>query len=186
MSARRRLLSAGVAAVALAGAWIVTETAPSGHDWLEPLPVTAAVGDEAVGRNLAATVHGATAAEVVVDDLGAAIETGGVWVVVDASARAVVTERASTLGGTRLIVGDVEYSPTDRVDRTLVDGSPPVGIDLRGPLVFELPDVPAEAELRLAGSADGRGDSVLVFPLAFETGEVEASVTLPATALETR
>lgn len=186
MNARRGLVSAGIAVAALVGAWLVTATAPSGSDWLEPLPVTAQVGAEAVGRNLAATVHGATAAEVVIDDLGTAIETGGVWVIVDASARAVVTERASALGGARLIVGDVEYSPTDRVDRTLAGSMLPVGIDLRGPLVFELPDVPAEAELRLAGRADGRGDSVLVIPLAFETGEVEASVTLPATALETR
>jgi len=191
VTARRGLVTAGIAVVALVGAWVVTETAPSAHDWLDPIPVTATVGEEAVGRNLAATVHDVTAAETVIDTDGAEIETGGVWVVVDASARAVISERAVNLGGTRLVVDGVEYSPSDRVDRSSTFAGRPlsIGIDLRGALVFELPAVPDEAELRLgpgvsAGPVDLRGDSVLVVPIDLEGREPEASVTLPTPALE--
>ena len=107
--------------------------------------------------------------------------TAGVWVVVDASVEANVTE--SIFGYARLKVGDVTYSASTRPDRaTIAATGLSVGIPWTGPLMFELPrplvtgDAARTAELQLAVDADPRADSMLVMPVDLSAIEIEKVV----------
>jgi hypothetical protein len=185
MTLRDDAVRLGIAAAALIVAGVAINTAPPENSWLEPISIAGQLERESVGRNIAATVHNARAADEVIAADGEPIPTDGVWIVVELSVRAVVDERAAGLHGVELHTGGIQYSPSDRVRETLDRGPLEVGIDSMGVLVFELPGVPeAAAELRLALSPDARGDSVLVFPLAFEEPSTAASVTLPPITLE--
>lgn len=179
---RTRLAHAGVAAAALVAAGVVINSAPPSGAWLEPLPVAGTIGQEAVGRNLAATVHDVRLAEAISGGSDAADElvpTGGVWVVVDLSARAVVDERVAGFNGIALHTAGVEYSASDRADEALVGRSLSIAVETTGSIAFELPEVPdTPVELHLALRRDSRGDSVLVVPISLDGLEPEAAVAL--------
>lgn len=156
--------------VILVLAGVVAHTTPNDEQQQAPLPVRGQVGETLSGRNIAATVDAVRVAESVEASNGWAGPTAGVWVVVDASVEANVTE--SNFGYARLKVGDVTYSASTRPDRaTIAATGLSVGIPWTGPLMFELPrllvssDASRTAELQLAVDADPRADSMLVMPV---------------------
>ena len=167
--------------VILVIAGIVAHTTPNDEQQQAPLPVRGQVGETLSGRNIAATVDAVRVAESVEASNGWAGPTAGVWVVVDASVEANVTE--SIFGYARLKVGDVTYSASTRPDRaTIAATGLSVGIPWTGPLMFELPrllvssDASRTAELQLAVDADPRADSMLVMPVDLSAIEIETVV----------
>jgi len=167
--------------VILVIAGIVAHTTPNDEQQQAPLPVRGQVGETLSGRNIAATVDAVRVAESVEASNGWAGPTAGVWVVVDASVEANVTE--SNFGYARLKVGDVTYSASTRPDRaTIAATGLSVGIPWTGPLMFELPrllvssDASRTAELQLAVDADPRADSMLVMPVDLSAIEIETVV----------
>jgi len=167
--------------VILVIAGIVAHTTPKDEQQQAPLPVRGQVGETLSGRNIAATVDAVRVAESVEASNGWAGPTAGVWVVVDASVEANVTE--SNFGYARLKVGDVTYSASTRPDRaTIAATGLSVGIPWTGPLMFELPrllvssDASRTAELQLAVDADPRADSMLVMPVDLSAIEIETVV----------
>ena len=167
--------------VILVIAGIVAHTTPNDEQQQAPLPVRGQVGETLSGRNIAATVDAVRVAESVEASNGWAGPTSGVWVVVDASVEANVTE--SNFGYARLKVGDVTYSASTRPDRaTIAATGLSVGIPWTGPLMFELPrllvssDASRTAELQLAVDADPRADSMLVMPVDLSAIEIETVV----------
>ena len=167
--------------VILVIAGVVAHTTPNDEQQQAPLPVRGQVGETLSGRNIAATVDAVRVAESVEASNGWAGPTAGVWVVVDASVEANVTE--SIFGYARLKVGDVTYSASTRPDRaTIAATGLSVGIPWTGPLMFELPrplvtgDAARTAELQLAVDADPRADSMLVMPVDLSAIEIEKVV----------
>ena len=167
--------------VILVIAGVVAHTTPNDEQQQAPLPVRGQVGETLSGRNIAATVDAVRVAESVEASNGWAGPTSGVWVVVDASVEANVTE--SNFGYARLKVGDVTYSASTRPDRaTIAATGLSVGIPWTGPLMFELPrllvssDAARTAELQLAVDADPRADSMLVMPVDLSAIEIEKVV----------
>ena len=167
--------------VILVLAGVVAHTTPNDEQQQAPLPVRGQVGETLSGRNIAATVDAVRVAESVEASNGWAGPTVGVWVVVDASVEANVTE--SNFGYARLKVGDVTYSASTRPDRaTIAATGLSVGIPWTGPLMFELPrllvssDAARTAELQLAVDADPRADSMLVMPVDLAAIDIETVV----------
>jgi len=167
--------------VILVIAGVVAHTTPNDEQQQAPIPVRGQVGETLSGRNIAATVDAVRVAESVEASNGWAGPTAGVWVVVDASVEANVTE--SIFGYARLKVGDVTYSASTRPDRgTIAATGLSVGIPWTGPLMFELPrplvtgDAARTAELQLAVDADPRADSMLVMPVDLSAIEIEKVV----------
>jgi len=167
--------------VILVIAGVVAHTTPNDEQQQAPIPVRGQVGETLSGRNIAATVDAVRIAESVEASNGWAGPTAGVWVVVDASVEANVTE--SIFGYARLKVGDVTYSASTRPDRgTIAATGLSVGIPWTGPLMFELPrplvtgDAARTAELQLAVDADPRADSMLVMPVDLSAIEIEKVV----------
>ena len=167
--------------VILVIAGVVAHTTPDDEQQQAPIPVRGQVGETLSGRNIAATVDAVRIAESVEASNGWAGPTAGVWVVVDASVEANVTE--SIFGYARLKVGDVTYSASTRPDRaTIAATGLSVGIPWTGPLMFELPrplvsgDAARTAELQLAVDADPRADSMLVMSVDLSAIEIEKVV----------
>lgn len=161
---------AGLTALLVASG-VVAATTPSDAQWQQPFAVAASTDERASGRNLAATVHGAVLSDEVSAGSWSSGE-GSLWVLVDASVEAVVTEQATLLGHAVLVVGDRTYAASDRPDdSSLRRAGLSVGIPLRGMLAFEVPantldgETAARAELQLAVDSDPRLDSMIVLPL---------------------
>ena len=178
---RRHVANGAGLVVILVLAGVVAHTTPNDEQQQAPLPVRGQVGETLSGRNIAATVDAVRVAESVEASNGWAGPTAGVWVVVDASVEANVTE--SNFGYARLKVGDVTYSASTRPDRaTIAATGLSVGIPWTGPLMFELPrllvssDASRTAELQLAVDADPRADSMLVMPVDLSAIEIETVV----------
>jgi len=168
--------------VILVIAGVVAHTTPSEEQQEAAIPVRGQIGETLDGRNIRATVDDVRIAESVEAGNGWAGPTSGVWVVVDASVEARVTDLA-TLGYARIKVGDVTYSASTRPDRaTIAETGLSVGIPWTGPLMFELPlplvssDAARHAELQLAVSNDPRADSMLVMPVDLYSIEIEKVV----------
>jgi len=178
---RRHVANGAGLVVILVIAGVVAHTTPDDEQQQAPIPVRGQVGETLSGRNIAATVDAVRVAESVEASNGWAGPTAGVWVVVDASVEANVTE--SIFGYARLKVGDVTYSASTRPDRaTIAATGLSVGIPWTGPLMFELPrplvtgDAARTAELQLAVDADPRADSMLVMPVDLSAIEIEKVV----------
>jgi hypothetical protein len=169
----------------LAVAATVLHTAPDRERQQSPIIVDGALGERASGRNIAATVHSVTVTEAVTAGNGWAGGTSGVWVVVELSVEAVVTDQRAVLGTAVLRVGDSGFSASTRPGRaTVAATSLATGIPLTGPLMFELPaDVAAgasaaHATLELAANSDPRVDSQIVVPLDLTDGDLQTSLTV--------
>jgi hypothetical protein len=180
----RRVGSGAALAAIIAAAALVLRTAPTEAEWQGPIEVHGAVGEEVAGRNIAATVDGVRVARTVTASTGWIGETPGVWVVVDVSAAAVVTEAGATLATAELVLGEDTYSASTRPGiGTIADQSLSVGVPLRGPLMFEVPrdavasDRAARAVIRLGQDGDPRTDSLLVVPLDLTRADVEDALT---------
>jgi len=167
----------------LAIAAVVLHTAPDRELQQSPITVTGALGERASGRNIAATVQSVTVTESVTAGDGWAGATTGVWVVVELTVEAVVTDQAAVLGTAVLRVGDAGFSASTRPGpATVAAASLATGIPLTGPLMFELPaDVAASAAaahatLELAANSDPRVDSQIVVPLDLTADEPQTSI----------
>jgi hypothetical protein len=170
-----------VALLAVAG--VVAHTAPGDAEWQAPITVLGAIGDETSGRNITATVTGVRLADEVVAANGWSGSTEGVWVVVDASVAAAVSDYGALLRAARLQIGDTLYSASSRPDLGTIAGqSLTTGIPLTGPLMFEVPrdilqtDAAADAEVQLGLDADVRVDSLIVVPVDLGSLPVEESI----------
>ena len=149
-------------------AWFVALATPGEEQIQAPMPVPVAVGEEGVGRNLAATVTDVRrTSELHAGDWSAE----GNWVVVEVDVASVTSEDLVTLRHTELVVDGVRYGASERPD-SLSDQSLSAGVATRGGLAFELPaNLDAgTAELELALSSDRRLDSMIV--VDFDLGAV--------------
>lgn len=169
----------------LAIAAVVVHTAPDRELQQSPIIVDGTLGERASGRNIAATVHSVAVTESVTAGNGWAGGTTGVWVVVDVSVEAVVTDQRAVLGTAVLRVGDSGFSASTRPGKaTVASTSLATGIPLTGPLMFELPaDVAAgasaaHAHLELAANSDPRVDSQIVVPLDLTADDLQTSITV--------
>ncbi|MCB1298166.1 MAG: hypothetical protein KDB08_04200 [Microthrixaceae bacterium] len=162
---RARAVTAAGLAVLLLAAGVVAATTPTAAEWEQPFVVHAAIGEQAQGRNIVATVRDVAIAERLVDarwrsDSGGGSDSdraratasaddtaalragtpGSTWVIVDASVAAVHTEVGAILGRAALIVGERTYVASNRPSVfTLTDAALSIEIPTRGTLVFELP-----------------------------------------------
>lgn len=168
-------------------AGVVLHTAPDRDLQQSPIIVDGILGEQASGRNIAATVHTVTLTESVTAGDGWAGATSGVWVVVDVTVQAVVNDQRAALGTAVLRVGDSSFSASTRPGRATVAAARlATGIPLTGPLMFELPaDVAAgaaaaHATLELAANSDPRVDSQIVVPLDLTADELLTSLTVSA------
>jgi len=178
---RHALNGAGLVVI-LVIAGVVAHTTPSREQQEAAVPVHGQLGETLEGRNIRATVNDVRVAESVEASNGWAGPTSGIWVVVDASVEARVTDLA-TLGYARIKVGDVTYSASTRPDTaTIAETGLSVGIAWTGPLMFELPvslvssDAARNAELQLAVSNDPRADSMLVMPVDLQAIDIDAVI----------
>lgn len=179
----RTLGTWAVLAAAIVGANLVTSAEPRSQIW-SPFPVTAALGESGVGRNIAVTVTEARiAGSLQAEGPERWVSGSGTWLVVDISAEAVRTEVAARLGHAELRLGDRRFSASERVpDVDTIRHQPlSVGIPTHGTLVFELPAeaTTGDGTLALALNEDTRGDSLIEVPLVL--GDLD---TVPHLRLE--
>ena len=152
-------------------AWFVALVTPGEEQIQAPMPLTAAVGEEAVGRNLAATITDVRrTSELHAGDWSAE----GNWIVVDLDVASVASEDLVNLNHAELIVDGVRYGASDRPD-SLLRQSLSAGVPTSGGLAFELPaDLDSgTATLELALSSDPRLDSMIV--VDFDLGALPAA-----------
>jgi hypothetical protein len=147
-------------------AWFVALVTPGEQQIQAPMPLTVAVGEEAVGRNIAATITDVRrTSELRAGDWSAE----GNWVVVELDVASVTSEDLVNLSHAELVVDGVRFGASERPD-SLRKEQLSAGVPTSGGLAFELPaDLDSgQATLELAVSSDRRLDSmiVLVFDLA--------------------
>ncbi|MFK4838002.1 hypothetical protein ACI3KY_19925 [Microbacterium sp. ZW T2_14] len=149
-------------------AWFVALATPGEEQIQAPMPVPVAVGEEGVGRNLAATVTDVRrTSELHAGDWSAE----GNWLIVDVEVAAVTSEDVVNLGHAEIVIDGVRYGASDRPDS--LSGQPlSAGVATRGGLAFELPASldTGTAALELALSSDRRLDSMIV--VDFDLGAV--------------
>lgn len=157
-----RAISLVVAAGILALAALITENRPDSLTSQRSFRVEGRLGAAVQGRDLRATVHGATVArELRRGDASEPVATNGRWIVVDVTIATDV--EPSGIGTADLELAERTYA-TRRVrghDLTGIIVQP--GLPRRGLLVFEVPAdaVDGTAVLALARSGDPRLDSTL-------------------------
>ncbi|MDQ7879233.1 hypothetical protein Q9R08_14685 [Microbacterium sp. QXD-8] len=161
-------------------AWLVVLVTPGEEQIQGPMPVIAAIGEEAVGRNIVATVTDVRrTSELRAGDWAAE----GNWVVIDLDVASVTSEDLVTLRHAEVVVDGVRYGASERPD-SLFRQSLSAGVPIGGGLAFELPaDLDSgDATLELALSSDRRLDSMIV--LGFDLGAVPTAPSdeLPETA----
>ena len=183
----RHLLNGALLVAFLVIAGVVLHTAPTEDQWQAAIPVTGEVGDTVAGRNIQATVSDVRVADSVTASNGWAGETSGVWVVVDASVEAVLTDYGVSLGTANLKIGDTRYAASERPDKGTIEGAVlSVGLPQTGPLMFEVPRPALEgadassAEIELAANDDPRTDSMIVVPVDLTAVERQAAITTEA------
>jgi hypothetical protein len=167
----------------LAVAGVVLHTTPDETQQQSPIVVRGELGETLSGRNIRATVDEVRIADTVTASNGWQGGTTGVWVVVDASAEAVVDDFGAFLGTAVIKIGDTTYSASPRPDQaTLATQSLDVGIPRHGPLMFEVPrelvasDAARSAELHFAEASDTRADSLLVVPVDLASLDIRDSI----------
>ena len=140
-----------VLALVLSG--VAVATAPDNDTIVGAIPTTAAIGDEAATRQFAATVNEvrlADALDISYGDGGfrvvnTVLPSDGVWVVVDLS----LTARYSSvlLQYSELHIGGIVYRASNLLPSPAVSESRAgPGIEVRGPLAFEIPTDIAESD----------------------------------------
>lgn len=151
-----------IGVILVIAAWFVALVTPGEERVTSPFPVTAAVGDEGAGRNIAVTVTDMhRAAEVTAGGWSAE----GNWLVVDLDVASVVSESGTLLSHLELVVDGVRYGASERPE-SLRRAGLSAGIPRSGSLAFELPEdlIDGDAVLELAIDGDTRLDSMIVVP----------------------
>lgn len=154
----------------VAAAWLVALVTPGEDQVQSPFPVTVAIGEEGVGRNIAATVTDIRrVGELTAGDWSAE----GNWLVVDLDVASVVSEDV-LMKFAEVSIDGIRYSASERPDSLLEQGLS-AGIPRSGSLAFELPGglETGEAVLELASNQFTMLDSVIVVP--FDLADVPFS-----------
>lgn len=162
-------------------AWFVALGTPDEDHVQASFPVPVAVGEQGVGRNIAATITDIRrTSALTADDWSAE----GNWVVVELDVSAVTSEESATLSHAELVVDGVRYSASERPD-SLRGWALSAGIPHAGGLAFELPEGldsgDVTLELALAPLYDTRLDSVIVTRFDLGSVPVTTSDELPET-----
>jgi hypothetical protein len=172
----RTVAPALVITAAVASAAALWHNLPEPTDVYGPFDVHAAVGQQATGGAMTATVTGVRIGPQVykVSPPARTVPSAGVWFVVDAE---VAATRSFELPHTELVVGPNTYVPTDRFRPAPLGAELEPGIAQRGSWVFEVP-----ADLVEPGAAhpislrvwvgDGRLDSRLVITIPLDDDRV--------------
>jgi hypothetical protein len=172
----RTVAPALVITAAVASAAALWHNLPEPTDVYGPFDVHAAVGQQATGRAIVATVTGVRIGPQVhkVSPPARTVRSAGVWVVVDAE---VAATSSFELPHTELVVGANTYIPSDRFRPAPLGAELEPGIAQRGSWVFEVP-----ADLVEPGAAhpislrvwvgDGRLDSRLVMTIPLDDDRV--------------
>ena len=123
---------------AMASAAALWHNLPEPTDIYKPFDVHAAVGQQATGRGITATVDGVRIGPTVhkVSPPESTVQSVGTWVVVDA---VVASTRDFELPRTELIVGPNTYGPSDRFWPAALGAELKPGIAQRGSWAFEVP-----------------------------------------------
>jgi len=183
--ARRSLLRVvlpwAVTLVLLAAAWGLVKITLPDEAAQAPFETVAEIGQPATTRNLVVTVTDVRAARGVTDAAGWSAE--GTWLVVDLEASTQVSQDAALLGVTRLLIGDREFTATDR-GATFAKQRLITGVPRAGSLAFELPAdaLTGTATLQL-GSPSGAVsdvplDGMVVLTIDLDAISVENEVAL--------
>ena len=162
--ARRRWVSWVIGLGLIVAAWFAALVTPGTDVAQAPFTVSAVIGEEAAGRNIAATVTDLRRADRVSESDGSWSADGN-WLVVDLDAASVVSERGALLRHAMIQIDGVRYSASERPDT--IAGTPlSAGIPQSGSLAFELPgDLDAgDGVLELAVRSDTRLDSLILLP----------------------
>ena len=179
-AARRRSVLVVVAALALL--YAMRASIPNYDGMTGAIVERGAFGAWAQGRRLAARADGATTARVVryakagSTDALAEHDTGGVWLVVDVTAKAVA--EPVTIARAQIETRDGRrYARTERLGaRQLSSVELQPGVEARGVLVFELPaNAIAGARLVLADTPFSLLDSELSLDLALAAAPTPAA-----------
>lgn len=169
-----------VTAALLVAAWFVALVTPESDAAERPFTIEAALGEQATGRNISATVTDVRLARAAADANGWRAE--GLWLVVDLDVAAVIEARRALFGGVTLTVGDLTFRASERPE-SLLRTPLTTGVPLGGSIAFELPasvlDEPAE--LRLSINEDARSDSQIVLPIDLAALPVEDDAALEPT-----
>lgn len=175
----KRWATWAVGAGLVATAWGVAVVTPAEDAEEAPFPVTAEVGERAVGRNLAVTVTDVRRAEGVGTDEWSA---EGNWVVVDLEAEAIQSEFGTLLTLVTLEVDGRTFRASERPE-SLLRGGLSVGIPLSGSVAFELPEEldSGEAILTFGLDTDPRLDSLLVLDIDLAAIDVAREARLRPT-----
>ena len=122
----------------IASAAALWHNLPEPTDIYKPFDVSAAVGQQATGRGITATVDGVRIGPTVhkVSAPESTVQSAGTWVVVDA---VVAATRDFELPHTELIVGPNTYGPSDRFLLAALGAELEPGIAQRGSWAFEVP-----------------------------------------------
>lgn len=168
--ARRPLIAWGIGLGLIVAAWFVALLTPGTDVAQAPFTVRAVIGEEAAGRNIAATVTDLRRADTVSESDGSWSADGN-WLVVDLDAASIVSERGALLQHAMIEIGGVRYSASERPD-TIAGAPLSAGIPQSGSLAFELPDDldAGNGVLELAVRSDTRLDSLILLP--FDLAEV--------------
>jgi hypothetical protein len=161
---------------AIASAAALWHTLPEPTDVYGPFDVHAAMGQQATGRAITATVTGVRIGPQAhtVSPPARTVPSAGVWVVVDAE---VAATRSFELPHTELVVGPNTYIPSDRFRLAPLGAELEPGIAQRGSWLFDVP-----ADLVEPGAAhpislrvwvdDGRLDSRLVITIPLDDDRI--------------
>jgi len=182
---KRRAMSRGAryagGAALLVLAYLVAFTTPGTALVEGSIVTTGHIGEQAITRSIAATVHDAQLAEQVDFDFWIGT-TSGIWFVADATIVATTSRRGVEAD---VFIDGVRYPSTERVDTDTVDGSViDAGFPVTGPILVELPaDVltfpgARSAVLRISPSGDSRLDGVIEVTIDLTTLEVESRLEL--------
>jgi hypothetical protein len=162
----------------LVAAGLVAETAPSPAVLQEPIPVAAAVGQRAQGRDIVVTVQGIALARTLRSDdwTGTA---SGVWVVVRLRAETRLTSGAVTGS---LTAGGRTWNASDRPPVSLDQTSTDPGLPVEGVLAFEVPRsaLVDGVVLQLGRTLRPQADSAIRVRLALAVARVRPSLRVDA------
>lgn len=179
-----RLLAWLAAVGLLIGAWLVAWVTPDGtRGYQEPFAVAAVIGEPAVARNLAVTVHDLTLADTV--SVGG-WSADGTWLVITLDAWVVHDENQAQIREAFLVLGDRtfraserpgEYSPTASLFRAGLN----LDLPRTGSITFELPaDAATEAGVLQLAFGNGATDEQSAHALLLTDAVIELPVELSA------